>query len=143
MRVTQVRFAVTAAGIVTDDNGRVLLLKHVFRPGSGWGLPGGFINPGEQPEVAVARELSEEVGLELESVQLFTTRVFKKPNQLEIVFRCRARGPAKPRSLEVSRIEWFAPEKLPDGLPMDQKRLIQHALAEGVVNSPAQFQSNQ
>lgn len=130
MRLTQARFAVTAAGIVTDNKGRVLLLKHVFRPGSGWGLPGGFINSGEQPDAAVERELIEEVGLELKSIQLFTTRVFKRPNQLEIVFRCRALGAAKPRSLEVSKLEWFAPDKLPEALPTDQKRLIQRALAE-------------
>ena len=84
----------------------------------------------EQPDAAVERELIEEVGLKLESIQLFTTRVFKRPNQLEIVFRCRALGAAKPRSLEVSKIEWFAPDKLPEALPTDQKKLIQHALAE-------------
>ncbi|HZE73588.1 MAG TPA: NUDIX domain-containing protein [Pyrinomonadaceae bacterium] len=129
--LTQSRFAVTAAGVVTDDHGRVLLLKHVFRPGSGWGLPGGFLGAGEQAETALARELSEEVGLELESAQLFTTRVFKRPRQLEIVFRCKTTGEALPQSIEVSESEWFAPDSLPAGLPQDQRDLIRQALAEG------------
>src|SRR6266480_5631193 len=87
IRLTNTRFAVTAAGVVVDDRGHVLLLKHVFRPGSGWGLPGGFVNAGEQVETGLARELREEVGLELQSARLLTTRVFKRPRQIEIVFR--------------------------------------------------------
>src|ERR1043165_6051075 len=48
------------------EGGRVLLLRHVLRKGSGWGIPGGFLRAGEQPEEAVCRELREETGLELE-----------------------------------------------------------------------------
>ncbi len=128
MRVTHERFAVTVAGIVTDEHDRVLLLDHVFRPGSGWGLPGGFINAGEQPHTALARELMEETGLQLKSAQVFTTRVFHKPKQLEIVFLCKPEGAARPRSIEVRRLEWFSLEDLPDGVPTDQKALICRAL---------------
>jgi len=130
MRLTHPRFGVTAAGVVVDDQGRVLLLKHVFRPGSGWGLPGGFLEAGEQPEAALRRELEEEVGLKVERIKLFTVRIFKRPRQLEIVFRCKAVGDAKPRSMEVSTLGWFAPEGLPEGLPPDQCRLIQSAIAQ-------------
>ena len=130
MRLTNTRFAVTAAGVVVDDRGHVLLLKHAFRPGSGWGLPGGFINAGEQVENGLARELREEVGLQLQSARLLTTRVFKQPTQIEIVFLCRASGQARPRSMEISKLEWFAPNNLPESLPQDQKELIRRALAE-------------
>ena len=54
--LTQARFTVTAAVVATDERGRVLLLKHVFRGGSGWGIPGGFLEAGEQPEEAARRE---------------------------------------------------------------------------------------
>jgi ADP-ribose pyrophosphatase YjhB (NUDIX family) len=57
MRITHTRFTATAAGIVVDEKERVLLLKHRFRPGSGWGVPGGFIEADEQPEEAIKREL--------------------------------------------------------------------------------------
>jgi len=128
MRLSHPRFSVTAAAIVVDESNRVLLLKHVFRPGSGWGLPGGFLNQGEQPAEAVKRELLEEVGLELAGLELFTVRVFKRPKQLEIVFRCRARGAARPQSFEVSRLGWFDFNDLPSGLPEDQRKLIQQAV---------------
>src|ERR1044072_6613233 len=52
-RFTQLRFPVTAGAGIVNDEGRVLLLKHVSRPGSGWGIPGGFLEKGEQPEEAL------------------------------------------------------------------------------------------
>ncbi|MEU4249175.1 NUDIX domain-containing protein [Amycolatopsis sp. NPDC026612] len=53
-------------GIAFDDRGRLLLIRRVNDPGSGqWSLPGGRVEPGESDETAVARELSEETGLEV------------------------------------------------------------------------------
>ena len=53
-----------AYGLVTDPAGRVLLTRIAAGyPGAGlWHLPGGGTDPGEQPEVALARELFEEAG---------------------------------------------------------------------------------
>jgi 8-oxo-dGTP diphosphatase len=131
MRLTQARFTVTAAGIIVDNVGRVLLLKHRFRPGSGWGMPGGFIVAGEQPEEGLRRELREEIGLELECAQLIGTRAFKKPRQIEIIFRCRPKGDALPQSMEIRKAAWFSPDSLPAGLPEDQGRLIKLVLIDG------------
>jgi len=38
MRATQTRFTVTAGALIFSDRGQVLLLKHRFRAGSGWGM---------------------------------------------------------------------------------------------------------
>jgi ADP-ribose pyrophosphatase YjhB (NUDIX family) len=135
MRVTHASFTVTAAAIVVDGKGRVLLLKHRFRPGSGWGIPGGFVNAGEQPEDGVRRELREEVGLELEGAEIVTARAFKKPQQIEIVFRCHPKGSALPQSVEIRKASWFSPDTLPEGLPEDQRLLIKHALNHGAKQS--------
>jgi 8-oxo-dGTP diphosphatase len=135
MRVTQTRFTVTAAAIAVDEQGRVLLLKHRFRPGTGWGLPGGFIAVGEQPEEAVRRELREEVGLELAGVEVLTARAFSRPKQIEIVFLCRPKGDASPQSIEIRRASWFSIDSLPEGLPKDQRSLIRDALNDGVKRS--------
>src|SRR4029453_13114357 len=109
VRFSHPRFAVSAGAIVTDDRGRVLLLKHRFRPGCGWGLPGGFIEWGEQPEDGLRRELREEMGLEVEQVKLFTTRAFKKPKQVEIVFMARAIGNPDELNFEIQQAVWFLP----------------------------------
>ena len=131
MRLTQTRFTVTAGALIFNSEGKVLLLKHRFRAGSGWGIPGGFLEVGEQPEEAMRRELREEIGLEVEQVEIFTSRAFRKPRQVEILFRCHADADVKPLTIEVERAEWFSVQKLPDGLPTDQRLLIERATAYG------------
>ncbi|HJU93857.1 MAG TPA: NUDIX domain-containing protein [Pyrinomonadaceae bacterium] len=130
MRVTHARFTVTAGAVIFNDKGQVLLLKHRFRSGSGWGLPGGFLEKGEQPLEALKRELREEIGMEVESAKIFLARSFKKPRQVEILFLCRANGDVKPQAMEVERAEWFLVESLPDDLPRDQRLLVERAVSD-------------
>lgn len=127
VRLTHARFTVTAGGLIFNDAGEILLLKHRFRAGSGWGLPGGFIEAGEQPIDALRRELCEEIGLELKDIEIFGVRSFKKPRQVEVLFRCRANASVTPRTMEVERAEWFSLQSLPDGLPRDQRLIVERA----------------
>ena len=131
MRATQAQFTVTAGALVFNDAGEVLLLKHPFRAGSGWGIPGGFLVSGEHAEQALRRELREEIGLTVHEVEIFTARTFKRPQQVEILFRCRASGAVKPQTIEVERAEWFSIQSLPAGLPKDQRLLIERATSYG------------
>lgn len=129
VRLTQPRFAVSAGAIVFDAQGRVLLLRHVFRHGSGWGLPGGFLHKGEQPEAALRRELREEIGLDVEDLQLASVRTIESAHQIEILYCCRARNRAEPRSFEVRKAAWFAPNELPRDLLPAQRQAIRSAFA--------------
>ncbi len=131
MRFSHARFTVTAGAVVIDDQGRVLLLKHRFRSGSGWGIPGGFIEAGEQASHAIRRELREEVGLEVGEITVLAIRTFKRPRQIEILFRAQPRGIAQPRSIEIRKADWFALQALPQGLPEDQERLLRRFVVNG------------
>ena len=131
VRFVHPRFTVTAGAIVTDNSGRVLLLKHRFRPGAGWGMPGGFLERGEQPDAALRRELREEIGLEVEQLKLFTVRSFKKLKQVEIIFLAKAVGETAQLNYEIQKATWFLPEEFPEGLPKDQAKLIKGALVDG------------
>jgi 8-oxo-dGTP diphosphatase len=129
--LTQPRFAVTAGAIITDEGGRVLLLRHVLRKGSGWGIPGGFLRAGEQPEDAVRRELREETGLELERVELAFVRTLRSVRQVEVIFRGRLASEAVARaekSFEVDRAEWFERDAFPQDLSESQRRVVARAL---------------
>lgn len=131
MRATHTRFTVTAGAIIFNDAGQVLLLKHRFRAGSGWGLPGGFLEAGEQPLDALRRELREEIGFEVGEAQVFAARSFRKPQQVEVLFLCRANGSPQPRNMEIERAEWFYLNSLPDGLPKDQRVYVERAADDG------------
>ena len=132
--LTQPRFTVTACVVVSDERGRVLLLCHTLRGGSGWGVPGGFITRGEQPDEAVRREVREETGLELEEVELAFVRTLRRAQQVEVIFRGRMRAAAiggQQSSFEVERAEWFERDRLPADLGADQRRLIERVLGDG------------
>jgi ADP-ribose pyrophosphatase YjhB (NUDIX family) len=53
--------------VVTDGQGRLLMIKRGHEPGAGlWSIPGGRIEPGETDAEALVREMSEETGLVVE-----------------------------------------------------------------------------
>lgn len=59
----QARKRVAADVLLRDPSGRVLLVNPTYKPG--WDLPGGMAEENEPPERTVARELDEELGLEV------------------------------------------------------------------------------
>lgn len=85
MTVTAVHQASTpvAAGIVQGADGRVLLAQRPpGKPWAGyWEFPGGKIEPGEQPRQALARELHEELGIELDRAHPWITRDYAYPEK--------------------------------------------------------------
>ena len=53
--------------VVTDEQGRLLLIKRGHEPGAVlWSIPGGRIEPGETDAEALVREMFEETGLVVE-----------------------------------------------------------------------------
>lgn len=123
VRVTQDRFTVSAAAVVTNSSGQVLLLDHRIRPSSGWGLPGGFIEHGEQPEEGVRREIREETGLELREVKLL--RIRAAGTHIEILFRADSDGTPEIRSREIKDFRWFARASLPVEMNSEHKAIIE------------------
>jgi len=125
----QQRFTVTVAAMLFNDQQQILLLEHVFRADRGWGVPGGFIANGEQPEEALRRELREEVSIELDEVKLLFTRTLRRIKQVEIYFCARVIGEPKPSSFEINRAQWFSIDHLPPEISQDQRKLVTRALS--------------
>lgn len=93
-----------------------------------WNLPGGGVERGETVIEGLRREVREEVRAEIEIVRL--TGVYSKPQKDEVVltFLC-ALAPeqltALGTSAEVSEVEWFTRETLPnDLLPKHRQRVL-------------------
>lgn len=128
VRITQKKFTASVVAIVTNADKEVLVLDHLIRPGASWGLPGGFLEPYENPETAIKRELMEETGLELENVELLRARTIRK--HIEILFRAESSGDPEVRSREIKECGWFSLDKLPDKMSEIQKELVHEILKD-------------
>ena len=126
IRATQPKFTVSVAAVIVNEKNEVLLLDHVLRPFFNWGIPGGFINAGEQPETAISREIREETGLELESVKMIRIRTTNR--HVEILFRAGAVGAAAVKSREINGLGWFRVGEMPEQMSRTQKHLIEQVL---------------
>ena len=111
---------VVAVALVGRD-GRVLMQRRRLGAAHGglWEFPGGKVEPGETPEAAAAREIAEELGVELPAAALepvgFATDPAQPPQprqpHLILLYACRSWQGA-PRCLDGEEIGWFAPKAL-------------------------------
>ena len=125
-RRAQTQFTVSAGGIITNERDEVLLLDHVLRPNSGWGIPGGFLEKGEQPEAAFRREIKEETGLELTNVTIYQMRTLRR--HIEVIYLATGVGEAKVGSREIKSLTWFAVDDIPKEMSLDIQFMIRKAL---------------
>lgn len=121
-RLTQRKFTASVAAVVRNEAGEVLVLDHVLRPASGWGLPGGFMKHFEQPLEALRREIREETGLELSNIEIYRIRTLKR--HIEVIFTANSSGGGTIGSREITAIRWFPPDDLPPEMNIDQQFLI-------------------
>lgn len=113
-----------AAGILKDRSGRVLLAERRDDRlyASYWEFPGGKIQPGETPEAALCRELTEELGIEVAAFEHFHTLEHDYPDRLvrlDFFLVTEWRHPVRP--LDGQKLLWTAPADI-DGeriLPAD------------------------
>ena len=123
-----------AVGLVLDGAGRVLIQR---RPedamlGGLWEFPGGKVEEGETPGVACARELQEELGIEVE-VGAPVARVEHAYSHFRITmhaFRCRLVS-GDPTSATGEPVAWVAVEDLDDyAFPRANRRVIEALVDE-------------
>ena len=130
-RSIQPKFTVSATAIIVNESGEVLLLEHVLRPASGWALPGGFLEPQEQAEDALRREMREEISLELANVRPYLAKTHR--THVEIFFLADPVGDPRVKSREIMDFKWFSLKDLPADMSRSQQRLIRDVLQARLI----------
>ncbi len=111
----------------------ILLARSPNFPPGMYSLIAGFIEPGETAESAVAREVKEEVGVQIRNITYFGTQAWPFPNSLMIGFTAEySSGDLRPDGFEIEDAKWFSAEKLPvlPGKISISRKLIDHFLKE-------------
>jgi len=117
-------------GMVFDEVGRVLLIRHTYV--RGWHLPGGGVEKHETAEEALARELVEEAGVVMQGrpslLSIYSNHPHFKGDHV-LIYRVHEWSACEPTSRgEIEAIEWFAPGSLPRGVTRGTQRRIEEAL---------------
>lgn len=116
-----------AGAVVTDDQGRVLLVQRGKQPQLGrWSVPGGSVEPGEGLAEAAAREVLEETGLVVEvGRELWVVDLPGGPGRTYEVhdFAARVIGGTLQAGDDAADARWFAVEEL-DDLPVTEDLLV-------------------
>jgi 8-oxo-dGTP diphosphatase len=101
-----------ATGVLQRDDGRVLIsLRPEGKPWPGfWEFPGGKIEPGEAPEAALARELAEEIGVQVQGIEPLLRRDHPYPERTVALHFFRVRSwTGEPFGREGQQIRWVYP----------------------------------
>lgn len=92
---------------------KILLQNRVKKDWQGWTLPGGHIEPGESIVEAVRREMKEETGLTVKSIELRGVKQFPIDGGRYIVFLFRTDDfEGEVVSSEEGQMQWFDRDEL-------------------------------
>lgn len=132
-----------AVGVLTNDRGEVLVCQrpaHKLYPGE-WEFPGGKVEPGENVDAALRRELHEELGIGVQEARPLICLQYVYPElSVELDTWLVTGYTGTPRSTEHPAAAWVAPDALPRWQLLAADRPIVNALrlpSHCIVTPPA------
>lgn len=119
--------------VVVSNESRILLARSPRFPSGLFSAIAGFIEPAETLEEAVAREVKEEVGIDITDIDYYASQPWPFPHQLMIGFHARySAGEITPDGIEIIEADWFSKNSLPQLPPSYSlsRRLIEHVISK-------------
>jgi 8-oxo-dGTP diphosphatase len=120
------KFICGITGVVRDEHGRVLLLRHrLWPPDRQWGFPTGYACKGERHEDTIAREVREETGLTVDTGRLLKVRSGFR-YRIEVYYETVLVGGLDGLALdskEILEARLFSPADLPDRMSETHREL--------------------
>jgi len=109
---------IVSAGVIIEG-ARVLLSqrKSGTHLAGAWEFPGGKVEPGEDPRDALARELVEELGVDVEVGEPLEITFHRYPTKSVLLLffaASRRSGSPEPRALDVAAVRWASVDELRD-----------------------------
>lgn len=118
-------------GVVRDDHGRFLLIRHSYAPG--WMFPGGGVEPGETLEQSVVREVYEETGVRAldrpKLVSVHANFAHFKGDHIAL-FLIGQWEQHQVSSLEIAEVGFFSADDLPEETTGGTRRRITELLGD-------------
>lgn len=100
------KIRVRVSAIIFNNENKILLVNHQKEGNNYWVIPGGGVENGETLEKALKRELIEELGIEIENLELaFVGESIQRRHVIDIYFR----------ALSISNTIKFSEEKILKG----------------------------
>jgi 8-oxo-dGTP diphosphatase len=119
-----------AAGVLAEQDGKVLLVKRLYEPRQGdWALPAGFVEIDEGPVQAALRELTEETGLigRIRGiVGTYHIRSDPRGSIVTILYHAQIVGGELKAGDDAEEVRFFTPEELPGNLAFASTRQALH-----------------
>jgi NAD+ diphosphatase len=107
------RVAPAVMALVNRDD-EILLARSPHFPAGMYSALAGFVEPGESLEQCLAREVAEEVGLEVKNPRYFASQSWPFPHSLMVAFVCEwAGGEIRRQESEIEEAKWFKVLQLP------------------------------
>ncbi|MEI6290994.1 MAG: NUDIX hydrolase [Chloroflexota bacterium] len=107
-----------AAAVLIERDDRILLVQRANDPHRGlWTLPAGFVNAGEDPAEAAARECMEETGLKVSItgiIDIVSGREHSRGSDFVIFYRGNAPDGVAKADDDASDVGWFDRNNLPE-----------------------------
>jgi ADP-ribose pyrophosphatase YjhB (NUDIX family) len=134
---TNQHYMVAVAALIWDDDGRLLLGRHTYLPGSGWSLLGGGLHGIESPAQGMARELAEELGGDVEVGPAVAWATLPRPRRVVVGFRCYWRGGEFRPNAEIAEVAYFSVEQALGLARRDARALIEIAARQHAAERKA------